>query len=264
MRRQAGVAPRLWAYTLIELLITIGIIAILASLLLPVLSNAKASSKQTACQENLRQLGMGCQMYAADNGAKLAPNLDYANSEYPNGNAPGAPPLWVTGNLKLSKFTNDPADIKAGKLFPYVSQVQSYHCPADLTQTNARIRVRSYSMNSWAGSRAMDAEETAYRTFVNEADLAGGPPAGTWMIADENASTLDDGWWEVTMNDSAPFSSFPATRHRNGYALNFADGHSEVFHLRDFRTFDALKARQAYVPRDDTDWVRLKQVTTSK
>lgn len=64
-------------FTLIELLVVIAIIAILAAILFPVFAQAKVSAKQVVCLSNMRQLGMGTQMYLVDHDDVWPPACSY-------------------------------------------------------------------------------------------------------------------------------------------------------------------------------------------
>jgi len=59
------------AFTLVELMVVIAIIAILIALFLAVLSRARASASSVACCSNLRQIGVAFQVYANDHGGRL-------------------------------------------------------------------------------------------------------------------------------------------------------------------------------------------------
>jgi prepilin-type N-terminal cleavage/methylation domain-containing protein len=70
------------AFTLVELLVVIGIIAILIGILIPVLGRAKSSASLVACQANLRELGTAVQLYVAANKGSLPPGF-YENAPEP-------------------------------------------------------------------------------------------------------------------------------------------------------------------------------------
>lgn len=251
------------AFTLIELLVVIAIIAILAGLLLPALASAKAKGKQAACLNNFKQLALCYQMYSGDNEGRLVENFAESASA-------GNTNSWVLGNMQKPDESTNAFLIQQAKLFPYANHAGIYRCPADASQTGGVPRVRSYSMNSWVGSRLMEQypyAKTGFRTFVKESEVAARGPNELWLIADEDEQTIDDAWFLVTMDDTQPFASFPATRHQRSYGLNFADGHAQMYKLRDSNTQFANVGSAATGNRinlNNSDWIRLKQATTSQ
>ncbi len=93
----AAVQNTVHAFTLVELLIVIGIIAILAGMLLPALAQTKGKARRIQCQSNLRQINFGVALYASDH-AGLMPVAAPQELGGPQGIVPAADP-WLTARM---------------------------------------------------------------------------------------------------------------------------------------------------------------------
>lgn len=82
------------AFTLVELLVVIGIIGVLISILLPVFGKVRESSRRTACMANLRDIGNQFNMYLNENKQRL-PRINPDGAKYgtPQDIVPGALPM---------------------------------------------------------------------------------------------------------------------------------------------------------------------------
>jgi prepilin-type processing-associated H-X9-DG protein len=76
--------PRAAAFTLVELLVVIGIIAIMISILLPTLGRARRAARSTACLSNLRQISTAFVVYVQENRSKFSPYFKSPQIEWMN------------------------------------------------------------------------------------------------------------------------------------------------------------------------------------
>jgi prepilin-type N-terminal cleavage/methylation domain-containing protein/prepilin-type processing-associated H-X9-DG protein len=127
-RNPSGGAPAQRGFTLIELLVVIAIIAILAAMLLPALSKAKAKAQQTQCLNDAKQLSLAFNAYTLDFNDLYPPNPDDGTT------TPGY--IWCAGqagNAGADEYDPDLLkDPNRTLVAPYIANnVQIFRCPAD-------------------------------------------------------------------------------------------------------------------------------------
>ncbi|MEM1355329.1 MAG: prepilin-type N-terminal cleavage/methylation domain-containing protein [Planctomycetota bacterium] len=239
------------AFTLIELLIVISIIALLIAILLPALRSARVSAKNIQCSSNLKQLGIAQFAYTGDNKDQFT-----------------APLQWVWAGAQLSDGSpfpladfKDPTDLTGvyeGTLFPYVNDVTDiYLCPIAADRItpdtfkpswiNDRL-ARNYVQNWNLGPSGVYPDVPWPREALNMGTVT--KPSDLVMFTEENSFRIP-GYSNFTMNDgnllgrfgsggSPNVDCFASFHNVNGNDLTsgdanavFVDGHVEYVNHRE-------------------------------
>ena len=248
-------------FTLVELLVVIGTIAILTAILLPSFAKAKSKGEAISCLNNERQLTLAWLMYAHEQKDRLPYNL--GGDADRKTVAPKNPMNWVNGVMswELDSDNTNTALIAMSSLAPYNRNTAIYKCPGDQVlsdiqqQAGWKERTRSYSMNAMVGD-AGDLSATGanknnphYKQFFALTEIPA--PSSIFVFIDEHPDSINDGYFLVKPGYAqAEWADLPASYHNGAGVLSFADGHVEQHKWLDSETKAAAAPDAAMLPRD--------------
>jgi prepilin-type N-terminal cleavage/methylation domain-containing protein/prepilin-type processing-associated H-X9-DG protein len=221
------VAPRL-AFTLLELLIVIAILAVVSSMLLPALSRAKALGRQTVCRNNLRQLTTAQTLYAQDNDEQIA-----RESFEPNGvtlnlwgqvSHPLGRDVWYNALLRTMGMREAQEFEPPAARQDFYGPNQIIHCPTARFPNRAsadEVAFFSIAMNSKLILRPASTIKLSTILY----------PSETVMFLDNrlpDEPAIDSEQTRIALGQPSAYASRFVARHQGNGQLAFSDGHIET------------------------------------
>lgn len=193
------------AFTLVELLVVVGIIALLVAILIPTLGRARQQANRVACSSNLRQLGLAFVMYANDNRQWLPYHADWGGNHVED---------WI--HWERGRNISDSAVAK------YLGNFNAsvFRCPSD----DIQIRPRSGSPGPFAYSYTFN-----YRFASNSNEpvplAKARNSSDKIMLMEEDEVSLDDGNFHPNLVGTN-IENFLSTRHEAKRTMDWAKWNS--------------------------------------
>ena len=243
------------AFTLVELLVVIGIIALLIAILLPTLNKAKQQALRVSCSANLRSMGQAMMIYVQETGY------------YPGHAAlrqTGNPfAVWPTRLRKIARGNRDlfwcPAnqqgfrwqDLRGppGGMFASAAET-GYGYEVGELLLDVFLVPFSYGYNDWGANNPQPAGAPNTQRGLggdlwnlNSREIkAARVKKASEMIA--IADNISDGSWDYNIDPQNP-REYPGKLHNNGSNVLFCDGHVQWYSQRDLCTVDGTPAGRA-------------------
>ncbi len=240
------------AFSLMELLVAISVIALLASVLLPSLTKARKHARRVVCLSNQRQIALAMHAYAMDNRDRF-PVAQYIDPQQQ---------AFVTWDTIT--YFDDPNTAKPGLIWQYASGSKVQQCPSyrgSSMTTGDPYTGYNYNTSYIGRGQGEGPFQGMTETPAMQSDIK--RPGGTALIGDggfaSGANKFMRAPLDTGVSESVTHSGTQAFRHNDTTNVTFVDGHGQII-TRRFRKPGAFAAseqltdfpKNGFLSRDDS------------